>query len=152
MRTRSMQTQRGFTLIEVMAAMAMLGFGLLALSTLQIRAMKEGGSGWRTNQAAVIARDALEVVQRLPWAQVAATGGFAAPPWISFGGYPAGDIPVTVAGSGSTTNLFEVYSVRWRVTDNGGSAFLRDVDIQVSWNEDHFPNRQLTLSTLRYNR
>ena len=71
----------GFTLLEIMIALAILGFGLLAMAAMQITAMSGGRAGRHTTQAAVMARDQMETFQRVAWssAQLAATAGWSAP-------------------------------------------------------------------------
>ena len=64
--------ERGFTLVEVMITLAILGFGLLALGAMQLVAIKQGSAGRHTSDGAAIARSHLEQAARLPWATLTA--------------------------------------------------------------------------------
>ncbi len=128
----------GFTLIEIMIAMAILGFGLLALGAMQLQALRFGSSGKHVSHAAVIARVKMEEFQRLPWADVAATA------WTA---------PVTeyaeVQDEGGTVNE-QAYGLSWRVADLIANR-TRAVDVQVTWDEPGRPGRTYTLSSVRNN-
>jgi type IV pilus assembly protein PilV len=69
----------GFTLIEVTIAMTILVVGLLALAVMQLQALRQGAGSRALTQAAVVARDQMETVQRMSWAAVAPTAGWATP-------------------------------------------------------------------------
>ena len=128
----------GFTLIEIMIAMAILGFGLLALGAMQLQALRFGSSGKHVSQAAVIARVKMEEFQRLPWADVAVTA------WTA---------PVTeyaeVQDEGGTVNE-QAYDLSWRVADLIANR-TRAVDVQVTWDEPGRPGRSYSLSSVRNN-
>ena len=144
------QRNNAFTLIEVSISMVLLAIGLLALLPLQIQAVQNGATGWRYSQAGVVARDTMEVLERIPWAQLTAAA-WTAPAWIAEAGFAVGDVPVRVDKADGGTNTYEVYQVRYRVTPDPGNIYLRMVDVQVSWSEKNFPNRSITLSSIRYN-
>lgn len=128
----------GFTLIEIMIAMAVLGLGLIALAAMQLQALRFGSSGKHVSQAAVIARVKMEEFQRLPWADVAATA------WTA---------PVTeyaeVLGEGGTVNE-QAFDLSWRVADLIANR-TRAIDVQVTWDEPGRPGRSYTLSSVRNN-
>jgi len=129
----------GFTLLEIMIALAILGFGLLAMAAMQITAMSGGRAGRHTSQAAVVARDQMETFQRVKWtsAQLAATVGWSAP--ITVNNTPDG-------GAGAEQS----YAVSWRIT-NVDPSWIKNVDVRVTWNERNFAGRTLTISSTRYN-
>jgi prepilin-type N-terminal cleavage/methylation domain-containing protein len=141
----------GFTLIEVTIAMTILVVGLLALAVMQLQALRQGAGSRALTQAAVVARDQMETVQRMSWAAVAPTAGWATPGWINQAGYNPGEVPLEVEVAGvAAPRAREVYSVRWRVADIAGSADLRNVDVQVTWFEENRGNRTLALSSVRW--
>ncbi len=138
----------GFSLLEVVVAMGVLGFGLLTLALMQVHALTQGNAGRHTGDAAAVARTYLEQVHRLPWAALTADAGagWVAPSW----NLAPATVNVNVAGPGGTTTE-NSYGVLWRVTNVAGAACLRDVEVQVSWNEeDRSTPKTLTLATRRY--
>jgi prepilin-type N-terminal cleavage/methylation domain-containing protein len=141
----------GFTLIEVMIALGILGFGLLALAAMQIEAMGQGSKGRHSADAAAVARSHAEQVLRLPWAVLtaAAGAGWTAPGWA--GAAASVDASVDQPG-GAGPAVEHSYGVAWRVTDVSGNACLRDVEVRVSWAEEDFAAaRTLDVATRRYN-
>ena len=56
------QNQKGFTLIEVLMAMAIFSIGILAVGSMQIAAMNGGASARRSTDAATIAQDQIEKI------------------------------------------------------------------------------------------
>ena len=144
-------TRGGFTLVEVMIALGILGFGLLALAVLQIEAMGQGSKGRHSSEAAAVARSHAEQVLRLPWASLTAVAGagWAAPAWAG----AAATVDATVDQPGGAGPAVEhSYDVSWRVTDVAGNACLRDVEVRVSWaEEDYGAPRTLDVATRRYN-
>lgn len=141
----------GFTLIEVMIALGILAFGLLTLAAMQLEALRQGTGGWNQTQAAVLARDQLEQIRRLPWAQVAPTAGFQPVPWINNPPLAPGQVASVLTSASAGAQNRQVYTVSWRVQAVPGDANLRTVDVQVTWAEPRLPNRAVTLSTVRYN-
>lgn len=128
---------QGFTLVEVMIALVILAFGLLAMAAMQLTAMSGGRAGRHSTQAAVVARDQMETFQRLAWATVAPTGGWTAPITVS-----------SVPDGGPGTE--QSYALTWRIT-NVDANWIKNVDVRVTWNEPNFTGRTLTLSSTRYN-
>ncbi len=127
------RARRGFTLIEVMVAMGILAFGLLAMLVMQIYALQFGRSGLHTTRAGVLAQDRMELLQRLPWSdpQLTATAGFTAP----------AAIPNPDADGQS-------YNLARRVSDLAPN--LKAIDVRVTWSEPNRPNRVHTISSIRH--
>lgn len=148
MKGRRIARREGFSLLEVVVALGILGFGLLTLALMQVQALTQGSAGRHTGDAAAIARTYIEQVHRLPWASLTADlgAGFVNPSWNSA---PA-TVNVDVAGVGGTTTE-NSYGIQWRVTAVPGTACLRDVEVQVSWAEENMSSpKQITLATRRY--
>lgn len=132
----------GFTMIEVMIALVILGFGLLTMALMQLQALSGGRAGRHSSQAAVIARDQMETFQQLFWTdagldlRLVQTAGWTAP--VTVNRQPTG-------GAG----VEQAYNVSWRITDVD-AAWLKNVDVRVTWNEANFANRTVTISGVRY--
>jgi len=137
---RRSRTSGGFTLIEVMIAIGILAFGLLALTTMQIKAMHGGNRGRHASNAAAIAENKMEQLQQDAWASIPDTGGFVAD--------PAAQNAVALE-SGSSNE--RTYNVSYQITDIE-ATFTRAIDVTVSWTEEGGENRSITLSSIRYNR
>jgi type IV pilus assembly protein PilV len=137
-RARAARAQ-GFTLIEIMIAMAIVGFGLLALAAMQLQALRFGSAGKHVSQAAVIAREKMEEFQRLPWASVATTTGWATPVTKS----------AEVESESGTVNEQD-YALSWQITDLITNR-TRSIDVRVTWDEPGRPGRTYTLSSVRNN-
>jgi prepilin-type N-terminal cleavage/methylation domain-containing protein len=141
----------GFTLVEVMVALAILGVGILALSAMQVEALQQGSAGRHTADASATARSYLEQVQRLDWATLTAARDNG--PWTNVFWSGASDtvtVDVDLPGAGNVVSTEQSYDVRWTVTDV--TTCLRDVQIRVSWDEEgRSTPKSLILATRRYN-
>jgi prepilin-type N-terminal cleavage/methylation domain-containing protein len=62
----------GFTLIEVMVAIAILSLGILAVAVMQTSAMRTNYSGYRLTEATTLAQDRLEFLKTQPYADLVA--------------------------------------------------------------------------------
>jgi prepilin-type N-terminal cleavage/methylation domain-containing protein len=140
----------GFTLVEVLIALAILGVGILALSVMQVEALQQGSAGRHTAEASATARSYLEQMQRLDWDTLTAARDNG--PWTDVfwaGVSDTVNVSVDVPGAGNVTTTEHTYDVRWTVTDV--TACLRDIQIRVSWNEEgRSTPKSLVLATRRY--
>lgn len=128
----------GFSLLELMIALGVLAFGLLGVAAAQIQALQQGSRGRHTTAATTIAQNEYERILRMPYSdpQLAATSTWAAAPWITASPPLAtGDVAITVLLGDDTTSTELVYNVQYRVSA-AASPELRNIDLQVSWNED----------------
>lgn len=57
--------EKGFTVIEVLIAIGILAFGLLAIASMQVMAIKTNGKANRITEAATIAMDNLEQLRTI---------------------------------------------------------------------------------------
>jgi type IV pilus assembly protein PilV len=132
--------ERGFTLIEVLVAMAILATGLLAVSAAQLYAMRGGRSGRHTTDAAEIAQTQIEQLSRLAWndANLAPTGGWT-PVVTRDRSVETEDAPV----------IEQSYSLSWRITNVNN--WVKTIDVRVDWDEPNRPGRSYTISTVRHN-
>jgi prepilin-type N-terminal cleavage/methylation domain-containing protein len=146
--TRAQQTTRrarsGFTLIEMMLAMAILAGGLLAMLAVQVQALKQGRYGRHTSEAMQIARDQMELLMRLPWDDA----GAQPTNWTA----PAA-IDVTVQNEGGTVAQ-QTFNVSWRIQNAAFEPNARTVDIDVTWTESDANagfERRYVLSSIKNN-
>ena len=58
---------KGFTLIEVLVALVILSFSLLALAGLMVTTTKNNASGGHVTEAATFAQDKLEELRAIKW-------------------------------------------------------------------------------------
>lgn len=119
----------GFSLLEVMIALTLLGIGLLSLAAMQITALEFGGRGRHMTRAAAIAEGEMEKLQRRSWGDLLPTA------------WTAPD----VRNEDSHT-----YEVSHRIT-NVVAGSTRSIDVRVTWDEPGRANRSYALSSMRFN-
>jgi type IV pilus assembly protein PilV len=147
-RDRNGRRQQGMSLIEVLVAMAVIGFGLMAMLAMQLHAMRGGQAGRHVTDAAQVAQDRMEIFQRLDWddAALADTGG-----WVL-----GGDVETRTVQGGAAGNVPMNYNVDWRITDDPANPKLRLVDVRVTWYElddpppPAAPRRRYAISSIRF--
>lgn len=100
--------EAGFTLMEVILAMAILGFAILALSRMQLTALGTNQTAWQFTQAAVLATDRMESLMAL--------------------GY---DDPQFVTDSQEVPP----YKVEWKITQTGTMKNIKAITVTVAWKE-----------------
>ncbi len=124
---RQLRTTRrgGFTLVEMMFALAILAGGLLAMLMVQTQALKQGRYGRHTTDAMQVARDQMEFFMRLPWGDAAVQPvAWTAPTPIS----------LNVQNEGGTVAQ-QVFNLSWRITSAGFDANVRVIEVNVAWVE-----------------
>ena len=124
-RRRSRGTHGGFTLVEMMFALAILAGGLLAMLTMQMQALKQGRYGRHTSDAMQLARDQMETFMRLPWADA----GVQPVAWTA----PTA-VNVNVQNEGGAATQ-QVFNLSWRITAAPFDANVRVIEINVTWTE-----------------
>ena len=136
----SRSRRQGFSLIEVMLAMTILGIGMLSLGAMQLLALEYGNRGRHGTQASIIAETEIERLQRLDWddPDLDPTGNWTA--------VVTRNHNVQVGGGASVE---QAYDLSWRVTDVVAGS-TKSVDVRVQWDEPNRPTRTYALSTIRY--
>jgi len=135
---RRKRSSSGFTLVEIMMALSLLGIGLLSLAAMQITAMKYGARGRHLTKAAAIAEVQLETLMRQRWTNLATTGGWTAA------------VTTNETIQAGTNQTEQAYSVSWRIADVDATR-TRSVDVRVQWAEQGGVNRQFAVSSMRFN-
>jgi prepilin-type N-terminal cleavage/methylation domain-containing protein len=135
----------GFSMIEMMFALAILAGGLLAMLTAQISALKQGKYGRHTTEAMQVARDQMEFLLRVPWADAAVqpTNWTAATPYV-----------LTYQNDQGAVQQ-QTFNVSYRIQAAAFDADVRLIDVDVQWNETDAdpgaPARQYVLSSNKVN-
>ncbi len=100
---------RGFTLIEVLLALAILAVGILSLYALQLSSIKGNSSAGKRTQAVAWAANRMEILQETSFADIA---------------------------DGQETR--GIYNIQWTAPqvdlNNDGVDDARDIQINVTWN------------------
>lgn len=127
--------RRGFSLIEVSIALGILAFGLLMVAVMQIQAIRQGSKGRHVYTAAMIGREQIEQIQRVPFTslQTKAWGDGAA--WMAGVGLTDGAVLHNVQNSGGGVSLEQTYNVAWQISAVPGASDLRNVELEVTWQE-----------------
>jgi len=128
----------GFTLIEVMISLGILAFGLLGVAAMQLYSLRQGQVGKHTAQAATVAQDRLERLNRMSFAALNPAGT-----WQNVGTVTE----TIVAASGNRDEA--VYTVQERIT-NVVANYTKNIDVRVTWSEAEDPNKVVVISTRRY--
>ena len=67
--------QGGFTLIEVLVAVSILAFGILAVGSMQVSSIRQNAHANQVTDASVLARDRMERLMGLPYANAGLNAG-----------------------------------------------------------------------------
>lgn len=106
----SLKKISGFTLIEVLVALIILSFSLLALAGLMVTTTKNNSFGSHLTEAATFAQDKLEELRALRWDNINEGANT--------------DQKVSSTGIDYTRN--------WNVVTNGS---LKTITITINWND-----------------
>ena len=118
----------GFTLIEVLIAIAVFSIGILAVASMQLWNTKNNTSGNIMTQATMLARAQIEQLKNV--ADVTTLTNGADPNLIDENGNPGG-----------------IFSRAWTVTNPLGGNTSRRIQVTVNWNR-RGQNRSVVLTTI----
>lgn len=132
---------RGFTLLEVLIALAILSVGLLALAQMQIAAINGNLSASKMTIATTLAQDKIEELKGLDYddAQLADTNPFnndnmTDPSLPSFHPPDHEDSNNPIDESGGITGLRR-YTRIWNIADNTPTSGVKTVVVIVFWGD-----------------
>jgi prepilin-type N-terminal cleavage/methylation domain-containing protein len=123
------RNNRGFTLIEILIAVAIFSIGILAVAKLQLWNVKNNTTGNITTMATMLGRAQLEDLK-----------GVADVTTLTDGADP--NNPVDADG-----NPGGIFTRTWTVTNPLGGSITRRIDVTVSWNR-RGQDRSVVLSTI----
>lgn len=136
----------GFSLIEMMVAMTVLGFGLLGMLMMQAQALDHSSRGREGSSALSIARNIFEQMPRVPFSTLTPDGNWVSPAWIQNAGLNTTDPNLAngvfgerVTDGGGTDHFQQMYRVWYRVTADPAAppdARVKEVEVEVIWAED----------------
>ena len=107
--------ENGFSLIEMLIAMSVLAFGMLAAASMQYSTVRNNTTGNTTTQANALAKAQIEMLKNQDIASTAlAVGDYVDPTPIDADGNPGG-----------------IYNRSWRIDPLGTSA--RRIRVTVEW-------------------
>lgn len=120
---------RGFTLIEILIAIAIFSIGLLAVAKMQLWNVKNTTTGNITTMATMLGRWQLEELKGVADVTTLANGEDPNNP-VDADGNPGG-----------------IFFRRWTVSNPMGGSSTRRVDVEVSWNRMG-QDRSVVLTTI----
>ena len=117
---RRSQNNEGFTLIEVLIAISIFAFGLLAVAAMQISAIQVNSTADQITIRSTWAQDKLEELMALAYAD----------PWIE----DLGDPPSGTDSDGNTheETSSDGYTVSWTVTDDSPVSNAKLITVTVT--------------------
>ena len=127
----------GFTLVELMIALAIMAFGVLGYTFLQSRALQTRVFAREMNRATIVAQSVLEQLTALPYDH----------DLLSSGSHPPSGTGVTQEGQQwfqTNEGNFRYYT-RWVVTDNTPVTDIKLIEIYTAWEKKDPDTGAITL-------
>jgi prepilin-type N-terminal cleavage/methylation domain-containing protein len=118
----SKSKEAGFTLLELIVAIAILTIGLLAVGSMQISGIGGNRSAYLTTEAVTLAQDRLERLIFVPFADPLLALGPHSDPWATPAGYA---VTYDVANVGAGVANAKVVTVTVRQTEKGVTRTTR---------------------------
>lgn len=123
-----LKENNGFTLIEVLIAIAVFSIGILAVASMQLFNTKNNTTGNIMTQATMLARAQIEQLKNA--ADVTTLANGSDPSLIDENGAPGG-----------------IFARSWTVTNPLGGNATRQIQVTVNWNR-RGQNRSVVLTTI----
>lgn len=145
--------QRGFTLLEVMAAISILTIGLLAVASMQGAALRGNAKAMDVTNAATLAADRMEKLAALPYndpdLEDTDHDGASGLNDTGFDGNPDTQADADY-GTTQKTAGGKVYSLYWNVAVDEVKKGTKTIDVIVTW-MDHGRAKQVSIRCLKSN-
>lgn len=129
----------GFTLIEALIAMAIGGFGLIAVARLQISLQAESDLAKQVSEATFLGQRRIEELRA--YQQIASVDAAQ----LAAGGWGYGNI---ATGTQTVTGTNATYTVGWTVTDAAANVPYKTAVVNVQWTDRKNVAQVATLSTV----
>ena len=125
-------TQRGFTLVEVLVALFLMGLAMMAAAPLFVHAMRENAAGADLGSVGALAVQRMEILRATDFYSLAA----------------GGSLTITTGGFSDATD--PNFTTRWLIVANGTPATMKTISVRVvATRRVHGQPKEVTLSTLR---
>ena len=154
--------QEGYSLVEVLIAMGILSFGLLAVATMQVTAIKTNAKARDMSQGITLVQAKAEELMNLPYSSLVALdddgdgtnqdadndgidddgGNFGLDDTVDSGG--------SVVADGSELNINGRYSIYWNAAVNEPAANSSRIRVIVTWTE-RGKNKRISLDFVKTN-
>ena len=138
MKERTRKSEAGFTLLEVMLAMTILGVGVLTIGLAQLSAIKISSRSEHMSQAMYLAQEQMEAFMAMPQTS----------PFLDLAVVDAND-PGGLIDIDATDNDATNYSRSWTVEPNVPNLGLTRITITVTWNTASRGPTQVQLQGIR---
>jgi prepilin-type N-terminal cleavage/methylation domain-containing protein len=123
---------RGFTLVEVLLALFLMGLTLMAAAPMFIHAMKETAAGADLGWVGALAVQRMELLRAIDFYGLTAGGG----------------LSTNISGYSDTSD--PDFTVRWQIVDNASPATLKTVSVRVIATRTAIGRqKETTLTTVR---
>ncbi len=121
---KKLSNDEGYTLIEILIALAILSVGLLAIATMQISSIRVNDTARRMTRRATMAQDKLEYLMSLGYTNAVLTSGAHPDDGSAPSGYTVSwtvsDLTVSTGGDPEVTKLIEV-----KVSERGKTTSMK---------------------------
>jgi prepilin-type N-terminal cleavage/methylation domain-containing protein len=123
---------RGFSLVEVLVALFLIGIGVLAAAPMFIYAMQGNATGADFGAVGAVSVERMEQLRSQTWASLPAGGS------------------LTVSQNGYSDLTDEDFILRWRITDNATPPTVKTITVRaIAVRQVVGERKEITLTTLR---
>jgi len=145
----SRHQQLGFTIVEALVALAIMGFGILGLAGLQAALSRNADVAKQRTEAMRLAQEKIE--QFRSYTGIATTASvasqsIASAPWNSSWDGNWNTLPSASGNDSITTNA--VYTRTWNLSSAASDPAMRDVTVNVEWVDRASEPASVSLSTV----